>query len=464
MINMVNFDAALTGFSLAVHIIFASIGIALPIIIAIAEFIAIKYKSKYYDILSKRLTKAFAVFFAVGTASGIVVAIELLILWPKFMSLVSKVAILPLYIEVFAFFTESILLSIYIYLWDRFKSRIRHWILIIFIALGASSSGLLITMINAFMNTPVGFNIPYYLSTGKIIDVNPFAVFNTPTTWVEIGHVIFSSIFTASSLFLAYASYKILKSNGVLKEYYKKLAKISGAVVIVSLYLTGVYGILSIHNLMVNQPEKYAALELNFNYGPNVPEVIGGILVNNSVIDAIYIPGLMSYLATGSFNGVIPKQDTLLYYNQSTWPPVSFVHNGFDFMAILGFVEGAFFLIVTILWIINIEPIKKKIYNKLPKKIFSDPFDSPLFLKLFIVSGILSLILLEDGWITAEVGRVPWIIYNVMTIAEAANTSPSIIPIGIAMIIFYIAIIPLTFWFIKEVLKRENLEKELEEE
>ena len=99
-------------------------------------------------------------------------------------------------------------------------------------------SGVFITMINAFMNTPKGFNIPYYLSTGKIIDVNAFAVLNTPTTWVEIGHVIGSTIFAGSAFFLAYFAYKLLKTNGTEREYYKKAAKIAAAI---STHVVGVF-------------------------------------------------------------------------------------------------------------------------------------------------------------------------------------------------------------------------------
>ena len=115
MILVFDFDRFLMGFSLGVHIILAVIGIALPVIIVTAEITGIKKKDQYYTRIAKRLTTIFIVFFAVGAASGTLVALELLVLWPKFMVLVGHVAILPLYIEVFAFFLEAVFLGVYVY-------------------------------------------------------------------------------------------------------------------------------------------------------------------------------------------------------------------------------------------------------------------------------------------------------------------------------------------------------------
>jgi cytochrome d ubiquinol oxidase subunit I len=467
MVNLVIFDAGLMGYSLAVHILLVTMGMTLPIIMSIAEYFSIKYQSKMYDVMAKRLANALIIFFAVGTASGVVVAIELFVLWPKFIAVLGQVGILPLYMEVFAFFTEAVLLGIYIYFWNRFRNRIRHWILSVFISIGAVMSGVFITMINAFMNTPNGFNIQYYLSTGKIIGVNPLAVLNTPTTWIEIGHVVGSTIFAGSAFLLAYFAYKLLKTEGIQREFYKKSAKIAAVIVIISIVLTVIIGIQSITSLMVYQPEKFAALEMNFVSGPHVPEVIGGLLINNKTIDAINIPGLMSFLATYNFNGVIAANDSLAAYSPTTWPPVSVVHNTFDVMVGTGILIAFIMVIFLMLWIINTRGIKQRLSSNvtigkiLSKKIFSDPFDNPLVLKILIAVGALSAFLLEDGWVTDEVGRQPWIIYNVMTVSAAANTSPTVVPIGIAMILFYIAVIPLTIFFVMKVLGKRDLNKEL---
>src|SRR5271154_1388842 len=114
------------GFSLSIHIVLAVIGVTLQVIMMILEYLAIRYNDKQYKLLARRLSLVFLILFAVGSASGVLVSLELTLLWPKFMALVSQVAILPVYIEVFAFFLETIFLGIYVYTWDKFKWRYAH--------------------------------------------------------------------------------------------------------------------------------------------------------------------------------------------------------------------------------------------------------------------------------------------------------------------------------------------------
>ena len=134
----------------------------------------------------------------------------------------------------------------------------------------------------------------------------------------------------------------------------------------------------------------------------------------------------------------------------------------------LGVLIGVIMVIFLIIWLLNVDRIRdrfksNKFFKKLlSRKIFSDPFDNPLVLKVLIVIGALAAFLLEDGWVTDEVGRQPWIIYNVMTVSSAANTSPSVLPVGIAMIAFYIVVLPATILFVRRVMKKRDLNKELE--
>ncbi len=139
MIPVIDFDRFLMAFSLGVHIILASVGIALPAIIVIAEIIGIRNGDRYYSVIARRLSIVLVVLFAIGTASGTLVALELFLLWPGFMVLVGQVAILPLYIEVFAFFLEAIFLAIYIYGWDKFSNRYAHALVGVIVGIGATA-------------------------------------------------------------------------------------------------------------------------------------------------------------------------------------------------------------------------------------------------------------------------------------------------------------------------------------
>lgn len=435
------FDRFTMAFSLAIHIVLAVIGVVLPVIILISEYLGVRYNDKEYSVLAKRLTVAFLVFFAVGTASGMLVAANLFFLWPNFMSLVSKVAILPVYIEVFAFFTESIFLAIYLYSDKFFKNRYIHMLLMCFVALGAAASAALITILNAYMNTPVGFNISAFLSNGTVTGINPLAVFFSPSAGVEVIHVLATSYFAGAVIFLAYFSYRSLKAeNEKERRYYEKAVRLTFYLALIGTLFAIITGILSIESLYSIQPEKFAAIELDLNSTSHAPEIIGGIYANGTIKDAIKIPNLQSILATGSANGVVPG---LNQYPQNTWPPL-IIHDMFDLMFFAGIAIGLFLLLVLLL-----SFMKKNMFR------------NRLTMKLFILIGALGLILLENGWMVDEFGRQPWILYNVMTVQQAANTSTSIIPIAILIVLVYAIILPSTFIVLKRIFSERKLAKEL---
>ncbi|MDE1856678.1 MAG: cytochrome ubiquinol oxidase subunit I [Candidatus Micrarchaeota archaeon] len=442
MFDPVIFDRALIGFSLAVHIILAVMGIAIPVIVSAAEFIGIRTGNQIYETIAKRISVALVIFFAVGTASGMLVAVELFALWPSFMVLVGQVALLTVLIEVGFFFLEAVFLAIYIYGWDSFKNRYAHWAMSIPVIIGAGGSAMMITMLNAFMNTPVGFNIQNYLATGTLSGINPLAVFNGPSTWVEVSHVLSTSYFTGAMIVAAYLAYRMLraKRDSKVYEYHAKALRIALAISAIAIIFTIYTGINSITAMYAQQPEKYAAMEADLIPQSHAPEYIGGLYINGTLQYYIPIPDMQSVLATGSPNGTVPG---LSSYPQSTWPPL-IIHPLFDLMVILGFALGGFFALVAILYLLRRTPLKVR----------------PI-LWLTLVAGSLSVLLLEAGWIVDELGRQPWIIYGVMTVNQAANYSQSVVPITIVLMAVYIIVVPFTLYVLKKVFDGRPLEKEL---
>jgi len=438
---IVDFDRFLMGFSLGVHIPLASIGIALPLIIMLAEYLGIRYADKDFMVLAKRLSLVLVVLFAIGTASGMLIALNILLLWPKFMQLVAQVAILPFYLETFAFFMETIFLSIYIYSWGKFKNPYVHLLSVIPVVVGGFLSGALITMINAFMNTPVGFDIQAYLSSGVVTNIQPLAVFTSPSALIELAHVLTTSCFAAIFIFIAYMAYMLLKTQDEQKRnYYMKglnLLIVLGAIFTVLALATGIISIATLVNL---QPEKYAAIEGNLYPQTFAPERIGGILVGNTLQYYIAIPGLQSMLATGSPSGMVPG---LSSYPVDTWPPL-IVHLMFDVMV------GSGFLVAGILALFVLLILLKR-----------NPYVNRFILWLMILAGALAVLILEIGWVMAELGRQPWIIYNVMKVSDAANYSTAVIPITGLILLFYIIAIPLTIVLLKRIFKNRPLEEEL---
>ncbi len=446
MAFITTFDRLLFAYSIGVHIILVTMSISTIVVLSVAEYLGIKYKDRYYDLLAKRLAKVFTIFFAIGTASGIVMAAELVILFPKFFTVVAAVAMVPFYLEIFAFFTETIFLIIYIYYWDAFKNRMTHWALTFFIGAGTLGSAMFIVMVNAWMNTPNGFNISVFENTGQITDVNPWAAVNSPSFLSEIAHVVPVTLLAGTMLMGGYFAYRYLISkNQDDRIFYMKGSKITAALSMAYVILAGISGSLAASSLMVNQPLKYSALELNLLGGRGFePEKLFGTIVDGKIVGAITIPGLQSLLAgTGNASFVVPKG--LMYYPMNLWPPL-IVHTMFDLMVLFGILIGLYLLAYLIMWAVRKQPYSNK-----------------WMAILFPIFGIIAMYTMEDGWVVDEVGRQPWIIYNVMYVYQGANTSTSMIGPGIAMMVFYTILIPVSFYFSARVFNREEVSKEVNE-
>src|SRR5213080_5112997 len=171
------------GVSLAFHIVFAVIGIAMPLMMVLAERRWQVTGHAIYLDLAKRWAKGTAILFAVGAVSGTVLSFELGLLWPRFMELAGPVIGIPFSLEGFAFFTEAIFLGLYLYGWERLGPRTHLFAGCVVAASGAASAAF-VTIANAWMNAPRGFRV----ESGRFVDVDPIAAMGTPFAAHEIVH------------------------------------------------------------------------------------------------------------------------------------------------------------------------------------------------------------------------------------------------------------------------------------
>src|SRR5574342_779322 len=185
------------GVSLAFHIVFAVIGIAMPLMMLVAERRwQVTGHAVYLD-LAKRWARGTAVLFAVGAVSGTVLSFELGLLWPRFMELAGGVIGLPFALEGFAFFAEAIFLGIYIYGWDRVGPKV-HLLSGAVVAAGGVLSGVFVVTANAWMNSPAGF----FLEKGVPAAVSPLAAMLNPAWKTEVLHMTLAA-FAASGFAVA---------------------------------------------------------------------------------------------------------------------------------------------------------------------------------------------------------------------------------------------------------------------
>jgi len=434
---MLSFVRFLFAFTIGSHILLVSTSIALVILISVSEFLSIRKQDPVYEALARRLSKVFVISFGVGTASGIVMAVELVGLFPSFMTLVSSTgAVVLLYAEVSAFFLEVLALVLYVYYWNSFRKRYYHWITSLFVVFGTLASAVLITMLNAWMNTPNGFDVSAFISSGfnTITDVEPFAAFLTVSTVAQVFHVLVTTLFAGTMVIGAYFAYWFVKSGDAgEKAMYSRALKILGAVAIITIILSGISGSEEMGSLLVHQPLKYAALDANTVPGTNLPDHFFGSIVNGSYVGGISVPGMQALLAR--FETGVTILPGLSQFPANTWPPL-LVSTTFNVMTVGGLVLGLFLFIYFASFV-----MKRR------------PYESRRLLYLWVPAAVLAMIVYELGWATDEVGRQPWIVYNVMTVAQAANTSDALLIPGIVIVLFYLAVVPFTFYLYSRVFR-----------
>jgi len=414
-----------------------SASIALILIISIAEFVSVRRNDELYGQLARRLTRMFVVSFGIGTASGIVMAVELVTLFPSFMTLVAQTGVIALfYAEMFAFFLEILALVLYVYYRDSFGGGYAHWVVSLFVAAGTVASAVLITMVNAWMNTPTGFDVQAYVSSGfkTVTQVQPLAAFLTPSAASEVIHVVFTTVFAGSMIIGCYFAYWFLRSSDAgEKAMYSRALKIIGAICIVTIILAGLTGSNEMATLLTTQPLKYSALDANLSPGPNMPERLFGSISNGAFVGGIVVPGMQSFLA--KFETGTTYLPGLSMFPSSTWPPL-LVHTTFNVMIVGGILLGLYFLVY----------FGALVFRR-------RPYESRTLLWLQIPVAVLAVLVYQLGWATDEIGRQPWIVYNVLTVSEAANASQSLLVPGILIMLFYVIVIPAGFYFFARVFR-----------
>ncbi|WP_282154973.1 cytochrome ubiquinol oxidase subunit I [Cytobacillus gottheilii] len=430
----------LFGSSLIFHIIFATLGVGLTLMILIAEILRIVRKDNDYGILAKRWTKAVAILLGVAIPSGTIVAVMLALLWPGLIEVVGQVIALPFTLEIFAFFFEALFLSIYVYAASRLSSTMRI-ISVFFVALGATASAVLITNVQSWMNTPTGFSIV----NGDITDVRPWEAVLNPAFGYTAIHVA-SSAYTATAFVVAsYAAYQLLKPNLKQSEktYHRKglmMALIFGAITSLWTATNGHHSAVGLHH---NVPVKLAAAEGLFETQSNAPLSIFGTPdpEANRVVGGIEVPGMLSYLATGSLDGVVVG---LNEYPRDEWPPL-FVHTLFNIMVGIG------------------SALIALSFGALAYRIFLKKREYPNWVLIpLVASGPLAMLGIETGWIFACIGRQPWTIYGIQRTAEAATKSANLGTFFIIFISLYGFLLVVTALVMRYYFRRNPLIKEFE--
>jgi cytochrome bd ubiquinol oxidase subunit I len=383
--------------SLAFHIVFACVGIAMPLLMVIAEVLHLKTGDKVYMTLVRRWAVGTAIMFAVGAVSGTVLSFELGLLWPRFMKWAGAIIGMPFSLEGFAFFTEAIFLGIYMYGWDRLSPR-AHIAAGALVALSGLFSGIFVVIANSWMNSPVGFS----LVGGQPANIDPIAVLTNRAALHATIHMTIAAYAAAGFAVAGIHAFMLVRDRG--NPFHRRGLGIALAVGAVAALVQPFSGDLSAREVARLQPIKLAAFEGLFETRRGAPLAIGGIpdVKTRTLRFAIELPDMLSIMAYHDPHALVRGLDS---FPQRNWPsPLIAVHLAFQVMVGAGFALAALAVWAgLLLW------RRRTIY------------ESDWFLYSLAAALPLGFIAVEAGWVVTEVGRQPWVIYGILRTADAVT-------------------------------------------
>ncbi|MFO0608009.1 MAG: cytochrome ubiquinol oxidase subunit I [Polyangiales bacterium] len=387
--------------SLGFHMVFAALGIGLPLLTVLAEAQWLRTREAHWRDLARRWSRATALLFVVGAVSGTALSFELGLLWPRFMQAAGPVVGPGFALEGFAFFVEAIFLGMHLYGWEKLSPR-AHLLAGAAVAFSGMLSGVLVLAVNAWMQCPAGL----VLENGRAVSVDPTAVFRTPR-WLDMA--LHSTLACYASVGFAVAgvyALAILRGRGDARHRGAlRLALLVGGL---AAALQPLSGHLTAERAGRFQPVKLAAMEALFRTTAHAPLLVGGLpdVAAGEVRYGLHLPSGLSLLLHLDPAATVAGLDRA---PRDQWPNVVVSHLAFDVMVGAGFAMAAVALAALYLH---------------ARRGGVDAH--PRMLKALVLASPLGFVALEAGWVVSEVGRQPWAIYGMLRTADAVTPRPDV--------------------------------------
>lgn len=429
----------LMGDSLGFHIIFVLFGLTLPVLVSWFEWMGIwKRDDKLID-TAFFWSKVMSVLVITGVISGTIIALQMSLVWPGILQFGGEVIGLPFMFETYAFLIEAVFLSLYMSTWHskRISQKV-HAFFGLVVVLGSTASAYAITSVNGWMNLPTGFEI----IAGKFENVDVLQAMFSRTALIEFFHSMPGYYLAASLTVAAYYVWRIAREpvrdrNGSRLAHERNMlrklvlfAAVMFACSAITADITGKY-------LARYEPAKLAAIELTDATGPNAPLIIGGVPGDDGIVTGPHfkIPNALSILAGNSPDAVVTGLDQFV---DDKLPPL-YVHTLFDIkMTIITFLSLLF--AVTIFVLTNKR-------EWLTKKWLLWPLG---------ISGVLSIAVVELGWMMTEIGRQPWAVRGYVTTQEAVTKTHDITSFGYLFPLSYVALFAVTIIAVRRIIRTQK--------
>lgn len=464
------------AFTAAFHYIYPPMTMGLGLMLVLMEGTYLITNNRLYHRLAHFWTRIFAVIFSIGTATGIVMEFEFGTNWATYSRFVGDIFGSALAAEgIFAFMLEAGFLSLLLFGWDKVGKK-THFFATCMVCLGSHFSAIWIIVANSWMQTPAGYHLELtrngvrtLLPAGYVLQPEDIGhvravidhfwamVFN-PSSLQRLTHVVFATWLTGAFLVISISAYYLIRGRHRL---------FAQASMTIALFLAAFATICqsisadaTARGVVQNQPIKLAAMEGVYKTAPYTPmNLFGFVDTKSRKVYSLQVPGLLSLLSFHNLKTAVPGLDQLpseeflkTRYPGKTpqeldairpqyWPNIAAVFQTYHIMIIVGsMVFGAAFLSLFLL-------LKGWLFR-------TDSFWIRLWLFLLIFSVLGPQICNQAGWFTAEMGRQPWIVYNLLKTSEAVSKKVSSDQVLGSLFLFF-AVYALLFFAFLYLLNRK---------
>ncbi len=416
--------------SLAVHIPIVCFGIAFPAMMLFVEGLYLRTGDATYKALAKRWSKVAVTLFAVGVVTGTILSFEFGLLWPEFMARFGEVFGIGFALEGISFFVEAIFIAIYVYGWDRLSKR-AHFLTGIPVVVSGFAGSFNVIAVNGWMNDPTGFDLG---PNGEVLNPQPWSALLNSNMWHELIHMYLAGYLVCG--FLVAGVYAHAWLRGRRDKYHRTALVVTLAFACLAAPVQVIVGDWAGREVAERQPVKLAAMEGLQETTKGAPFTLGGFYDESrgEVRFGIEVPRLLSVLAKHDPNATIQGLDSVPPEDR---PPVNIVRFAFQAMIAIGTGLALLGTVFIGTWLLK---------RRLPR--------SAWFYRAVMAAGPLSVVALIAGWITTEVGRQPWIVYEVMRTEQAVTAADGLEVGYVVLVCVYLGLLAAVVWLLRRLAGR----------
>ncbi len=410
------------------HFFFVPLTLGLSVLVAIMETLYVKRGEEIYRKMAKFWGTLFVINFAMGVVTGIVQEFQFGMNWSEYSRFMGDIFGVPLAIEaLLAFFMESVFLGAWIFGWDKLSKK-AHAVTIWLVAIGSNLSALWILIANSYMQHPVGYRLeqaPNTLLGVRAVLTDFFAVLTNPHVWLQWPHVFFAGLTTAGFFILGISAYHLLRNRDV--EFYNRSMKFGVRAALIGSVFVVLIGHFQAQWLVQHQPMKMAAAEALWEdsgdpAGLSLFAWIDEANQRNTV--DIKLPGLLSFLAYNKFSGSLKGIKTLqaefvAKHGPGNYiPPVAWTYWSFRIMVGLGLL-----MLLFALW--GFAVCRKNNFAQ-----------ARGFLRWLPIMLFAPYLANTTGWLLAELGRQPWVVYELLRVDQAVSPNVSAGTVAFSLVMY----------------------------